>query len=375
MKLVIFGLTITSSWGNGHATLLRGLCRALARRGHRVVFFERDVPYYAMHRDLWELPGVEIRLYPEWTDALPLARQELRDADAGIVTSYCPDGIAASDLVLNLDLPQRVFYDLDTPVTLERLRAGQPIAYVEARRLREFDLVLSYAGGGALRELRERLGVKRAAPLYGSADPEVHRTVEATAQYRGDLSYLGTYAEDRQAALEALFIEPARRMPERRFVIGGASYPQAFPWCANVYFVRHLPPREHAAFFCSSKLTLNVTRRPMAALGYCPSGRLFEAASCGVPMLSDCWAGMDQFFEPGREILIARDTQEAMEMIAAPPERLAKIGAAARRRTLECHTADHRAVELERILEDASSGNAMPQGMHPVEMNRRAAEA
>lgn len=374
MKFVIFGLTITSSWGNGHATLMRGLCRALARRRHRVVFFERDVPYYAAHRDLWELPGADIRLYPDWQDVLPLARKELRDADAGMVTSYCPDGIAASELVLASQLPVRVFYDLDTPVTLERLRANLPIAYVEARRLKEFDLVLSYTGGAAVAELRERLGVRHAMPLYGSADSAVHHPIQAAAKYRGGLSYLGTYAEDRQAALEALFIEPARRMPDRRFVIGGAGYPHAFPWRPNIFFVRHLPPAEHAAFFCASTLTLNVTRRPMAALGCCPSGRLFEAASCGVPVLSDAWEGIENFFEPGREILIARNTREALDIISTPAEELAAIGAAARRRVLECHTAEHRAAELEQILEGslATTPPSLSRAAYPARMDERA---
>lgn len=354
MKLVVFGLSVSSSWGNGHATLWRGLCRALAQRGHQVVFFERDVPYYADHRDLLELPGGgRLCLYPEWEAVLPRARRELRDADVGIVTSYCPDGIAATELVLDSPAPLRVFYDLDTPVTLHSLARGESVAYIGPRGLRDFDLVLSYTGGAALAELRTRLGARRVAPLYGSVDPAVHQPAPALPGYRADLSYLGTYAEDRQAALDALFVEPARRLPERRFLIGGALYPQEFPWTDNIFFLRHVPPGDHPAFYSSSMLTLNVTRRAMAEMGFCPSGRLFEAAACGVPILSDAWEGLDRFFEPGREILVARTTEEAIGALQTPREDLARVARAARERTLEENTAEQRVRDLEIALEAA----------------------
>jgi spore maturation protein CgeB len=356
MKLVIFGLTVSSSWGNGHATLWRGLCRALANRGHEVVFFERDVPYYAAHRDLTRLPGsARLALYESWSQVLPAAWRELEDADAGMVTSYCPDGVAASDLVLSSKARLRVFYDLDTPVTLSCLRAGQPVAYLGPRGLADFDLVLSYTGGEALEQLRHRLGARRVAPLYGSVDPAVHHPVGAVAGYRADLSYLGTYAEDRQTALERLFIEPARRLPGLRFLIGGAQYPESFPWAENIFFARHVPPGEHAAFYSSSRLTLNVTRAAMAEMGYCPSGRLFEAAACGVPILSDGWEGLDHFFQPGGEILVAHSTEEAIQALELPEAELARVGRAARERALSEHTADHRAGELERALAGALS--------------------
>ena len=355
MKLVIFGLTISSSWGNGHATLWRGLCRALARRGHEVVFFERDVPYYALNRDLVALPDGELCLYPNWDDGLPLARWHLADADVAMVTSYCPDGIAASDLVLDSAVSVRTFYDLDTPVTLARLEAGEPVDYIGPRGLGEFDLVLSYTGGRALTELQARLGARRVAPLYGSVDPEVYRRTAPALQYRADLSYMGTYAADRQPALEQLLVEPARRLPERRFLIGGAQYPEAFPWAGNIFFVRHLPPGEHPAFYSSSRLTLNITRAAMAQMGYCPSGRLFEAAACGAPLLSDAWVGLDAFFQPSSEILVAYDTDSAIRALELSDAELARIASRARERTLAEHTADRRAVELESAIEHAAS--------------------
>jgi len=353
MKLVVFGLTVSSSWGNGHATLWRGLIKALVRRGHRVVFFEKDVPYYAGARDLWELPGGELVLYPSWDDVLPYAKSHLADADVAMVTSYCPDGVAAAALVLDSPAQLRTFYDLDTPVTLDGLKRGRPVPYLPADGLGGFDLVLSYTGGDALDQLRGVLGARRTAPLYGHVDPNVHRPVPPLEGRRGDLSYLGTYAEDRQAALEALFIEPARRMPERRFLIAGAQYPHDFPWTPNVYFHRHLPPADHPAFFRSAALTLNVTRRAMAEMGFCPSGRLFEAAACGVPILSDTWPGLDAFLTPGDEILTASTTDEAIAAISLAPDELARIARNARERTLAEHTSERRAAELEALFDAA----------------------
>jgi spore maturation protein CgeB len=359
MKIVIFGLTITSSWGNGHATLWRGLCRALIERGHRVVFFEHDVPYYASTRDLRELPGGELRLYRDWSEARQAARGHLRDADVGIVTSYCPDALEASELVQE-SRALGVFYDLDTPVTLEALRSGEPVAYLGEPGLRDYDLVLSYTGGGTLDELRERLHAKRVAPLYGHVDPDVHHPVAPSDDYRCDLSYLGTYASDRQEALEALFVRPARCFPSRRFILGGAQYPHDFPWTSNIFFRQHLPPDLHPAFFCSSRMTLNVTRRAMARMGFCPSGRLFEAAACGVPLLSDCWEGLETFFAPGEEIVVARTTEQAVGALTLGDAELGRIARAARERTLAEHTSARRAAELERIIAETRAREAVP---------------
>ena len=351
MKLVIFGLTISSAWGNGHATIWRGLCRALSELGHDIIFFERDVPYYAANRDLGEPPGVRLRLYRDWMDVRRDATDACADADVAIVTSYCPDGAEASALVLESGASLRAFYDLDTPVTLSRLKQGDYVSYLPPTGLGDFDLVLSYTGGRALEELQTRLGARRVAPLYGSVDPDAHRKVRANDSLRADLSYLGTYAVDRQRRLEELFIEPARRRPERKFVIGGSQYPADFPWTRNIYYVWHMPPPAHPEFYCSSALTLNVTRGAMAEMGYCPSGRLFEAAACGAPILSDTWEGLETFFEPGREIFVATNTDEALEVLELPPATLARVAEAARARTLAQHTAAARARELEAILD------------------------
>lgn len=352
MKLVVFGLAISSSWGNGHATLWRGLCRALAARGHHVVFFERDVPYYAAHRDLFEIPGGgTLHLYPSWADVAATAARELADADVGMITSFCPDAVDAERAVLETPRPMKVFYDLDTAVTLDRLARGEWVSYIGPHGLAAYDLVLSYTGGRSLRELEARLGARRTAPLYGSVDPLAHQPVAPSDLVRADLSYLGTYAADRQDGVDRLFLEPARRLPARRFVLGGSQYPEGFPWAPNVFYMQHVAPDQHPSFYCSSRLTLNVTRRAMAETGYCPSGRLFEAAACGVPILSDLWEGLDAFFSPGEEILVAHDTDAAVAAVECDARELARVARAARERTLAEHTAAHRAAELEALLE------------------------
>lgn len=365
MKLVIFGLTISSSWGNGHATLWRGLCRALIRRGHEIVFFEKDVPYYAAHRDLLELSGLRLELYSDWRDAAALANRELRDADVGMVTSYCPDAVPASRLVLDSDLEARAYYDLDTPVTLDNFYRGERVDYIPPEGLRGFDLVLSYTGGRALEELRSCFGARRVAPLYGSVDPGVHRPAAPERRFACDLSYLGTYAQDRQALLEKLFLQPAVRLPGRSFQLAGAMYPPDFPWQRNIFHIQHLAPSEHASFYCSSRLTLNITREAMTKFGHCPSGRLFEAAACGVPILSDYWEGLDGFFSPGSEILIAGTvdpTNDAIHAIKRGDHELHRIGQAARDRALSEHTAEKRAEELELLLEKVREESRTVEG-------------
>jgi spore maturation protein CgeB len=351
MKIVVFGLTISSSWGNGHATLWRGLCAGLHRQGHQVIFFERDAEYYAASRDFFDLPGGELVIYDDWENARLQAKSEIASADAAIVTSYCPDAIAASELILSEGRGLKVFYDLDTPVTLASLRNGGSISYIGPRGLADFDLVLSYTGGIALDILQRDLGARRVAPLYGHVDPQVHRPAEPRPHYRADLSYLGTYSADRQQALMALLIEAARRAPERRFLIAGAQYPQDFPWCPNLFFARHLPPSEHPAFFSSSRLTLNVTRRPMAELGWCPSGRLFEAAACGTAILSDVWEGLEAFFTPGQEIFAAADTEAALAALELEDSEIRRVANAALERTLAEHTSEHRSRQLVATLE------------------------
>jgi spore maturation protein CgeB len=351
MRFVVFGLTVSSSWGNGHATIWRGLCKALARSAHSVTFFEKDVPYYSNHRDLSATSDYDLRIYGEWADIEGCARQSIENSDCAIVTSYCPDARSASDLILD-SKTFKIFYDLDTPVTLSELGQERQVYYIPPYGLAPFDLVLSYTGGKALKELSRQLGARRVAPLYGSVDPDTHhRVMETEPRFSADLSYLGTYAADRQSQLEEFFLKPAKSLPDKRFCLAGAMYPVDFPWSSNIFFVRHLPPPEHPAFYSSSALTLNVTRGAMARMGYCPSGRLFEAAACGTPIISDCWEGLDEFFLPNEEILIAKTSDDVVQALNLDESELIALAQASQERTLTSHTAAHRADELVRCIE------------------------
>jgi len=345
-RIAIFGLTVSSSWGNGHATVWRALLRSIAAMGHEAVFFERDVPYYATTRDLHRGDGWELVLYRHWAEIEARAKSALANADVGIVTSYCPDALIASELVLATPDILHVFYDLDTPVTFERLDRGEQVEYLPPDGFARFDLVLSFTGGRALDALQVRLGARKAFPLYGSVDTHAHFPVAPLPNYAADLSYLGTYAPDRQEGVERLLVGAARKLPSKRFVIGGSMYPNDFPWTDNIWFLEHVPPPDHPAFYCSSKLTLNVTRAAMAKFGHCPAGRLFEAAACGTPLLTDTWDGLGDFFDIGKEILCAATTEEAIDAMSIPPDELARIGERARRRALADHTAERRAEQL-----------------------------
>jgi spore maturation protein CgeB len=351
MKFVIFGLTISSSWGNGHATLWRGLMKALTSLGHQVVFFEKEAPWYAMNRDLWDMwDGAGLVLYREWRTAAAKALREVRSADVAIVTSYCPDGREAAALVLDEAPGLKAFYDLDTPVTLARIDQGEQVPYLPDEGLGDFDLVLSYTGGQALEELRRRLGARRTAALYGHVDHYWHKPAPREPWYAADLSYLGTYAADRQAGVERFLIEPARQRPKCDFLVGGSAYPAAIEWPENVRKLEHIPPAHHPSFFCSSRLQLNVTRADMARMGWCPSGRLFEAAACGAAIVSDDWAGLGAFFDPGSEILIARSAEDVIAALDRPDEELRAIGSRARERVLDEHTSVHRARQLIELI-------------------------
>jgi spore maturation protein CgeB len=359
MHFVIFGLSISSAWGNGHATLWRGLLKAMARRGHTAAFYERDLPYYANARDEWEIPpSVSLHIYDSWDYIRVGAERDLARADVALCTSYCPDGTAAARLILDSHATVRAFYDLDTPVTLDAIQAGKAVPYLPPDGLADFDLVLSYTGGRALNELRSKLGARAVAALYGSVDPSTHQPSSATKEPRAALSYLGTYAADRQAALEELFVQAARKAPRLRFVLAGAQYPADFPWSANIFFLQHLPPSAHCALFCSSRATLNITRRAMAQYGYCPSGRLFEAAACGAPILSDEWEGLDAFFTPKKEIFCVRSVDDVLAALELSDMELARVAEAARFRTLAEHTAEHRIAELEAICNRAASSKS-----------------
>ncbi len=352
MKLVVLGLSITSSWGNGHATTYRGLLREFALRGHTVHFLERDQSWYAGHRDYGSDEPVRVSLYSDRSELESVHADEIRAADAVIVGSYVPEGIAIGRWVVANAGGVTAFYDIDTPVTLARLRHG--LDYLEPALIPQYQLYLSFTGGPTLERLEQEWGSPVARPLYCSADPALYFPESVTARW--DLGYLGTYSRDRQPTLQRLLNDTAQRLPDARFVVAGPQYPQEIHWPANVQRREHLPPTEHRSFYNQQRFTLNVTRADMIAAGYSPSVRLFEAAACGTPLITDSWDGLEEFFRPGKEILVARDTDEVEAMLRdLPPTEVARIAEAARQRVLSAHTAAHRAEELERHLVEAGA--------------------
>lgn len=356
MKIVIYGLSITSSWGNGHATTYRSLCRQLAKRGHRIHFVEKDLEWYRSNRDLPDPDFCKVHLYDHWSRSAAELLQLSRDADAIVIGSYFPDAIAATQALLVAGCGPLLFYDIDTPVTLTALRRTGRTSYLNAALIPAYACYLSFTGGPALRELEEVFGAKRAVPFYCSVDPEIHRPVMPCAEYRCDLSYLGTYAQDRQPKLMNLLNDTAARLAQTQFIVAGAQYPEATAWERNVKRIIHLSPPEHPVFYSSSRFTLNLTRSEMVLAGYSPSVRLFEASACGAAILSDSWPGLEAFLTPNVEVLLPRDAYEVADILLFFSEDERKrIGERARERVLEQHTSRRRALEFEEIVENCFS--------------------
>ncbi len=324
-----------------------------------MVFYEKDVPYYASRRDFKSCDYCLLVLYESWERIRWRAIRDARESDAVIVASYCPDGARISDYMLNVPGPLHIFYDLDTPITLHKLERGD-LDYLRRDQVPEFDLYLSFTGGGILSELEQRWGAQRALPLYGCVDPEVYMRVDERPEFRGDLSYMGTHAADREHKLRDLFLKPARRMAQSQFVLGGSLYPREWQWPANVRRFDHIAPGDHAAFYSSSRATLNITRDGMARTGYCPSGRFFEAAACGAPILTDYWEGLESFFTPEDEILVVKKAEDVIEILSCYDGALADIAARARQRTLDEHTGERRAAELISHMEKTASPATAP---------------
>jgi spore maturation protein CgeB len=356
LRIVILGLSITSSWGNGHATTYRSLMRALCRRGHEVLFLERDVPWYAANRDPFDLPAGSVFLYQGVGELRDRWRKDLAAAELVIIGSYVPDGIAVIRLVNSIASGIVAFYDIDTPVTLAGLAAGD-CSYITAELARRFDLYLSFTGGHALQLLERRHGVRVARALYCSVDPERHRPLAAEPVW--DMGYLGTYSADRQPALAELMGTPARRWLAGRFAVAGPLYPAELSWPANLERIEHVGPDRHRLFYGRQRFTLNITRADMVRMGYSPSVRLFEAAACGTPIISDCWPGLDTILAPGKHILVARSGDEVLSYLREFPDRERReLARQARDHVLAHHTAAHRAVALEGYVEEVLNGSA-----------------
>ncbi len=348
LKITILGLSITSSWGNGHATTYRSLVKALAKRGHQVTFLERNMPWYANQRDLHSFPYCTIKLYNSVDELKSIYRTNVEDADCVIVGSFVPDGIGVGLWTQENARGTVAFYDIDTPVTLARIK-NKSCDYLSTDLIPGYDLYLSFTGGPVLEYLETELGSPKAEPLYCSFDPELY--YPQTAHVKWDLGYMGTYSDDRQPTLNKLLVEPARQNAQQRFVVAGPQYPSHIQWPSNVYRIDHMPPDQHREFYASQRFTLNVTRDDMKEWGYSPSVRLFEAAGCATPIISDYWDGLESVFVPGEDILTASDQEEVSHILKTmkEPERK-NIAVNAYIKVLSNHTATHRAMQLEKYL-------------------------
>ena len=363
LRIVIIGLTITSSWGNGHATTYRGLARELTRRGHDLLFLEHDKPWYASNRDMPHPPFGRTKLYPSVDHLKANHLDDVRHADLVVVGSYVSEGVTVGQWVTRTATGLTAFYDIDTPVTLAKLARGD-FEYLSPDLIPRYDMYLSFTGGPTLEKLEHEYGSPRAHPLHCSVDPD-HYYPERRDR-RWDLGYLGTYSADRQPPLEKLLVEPARRWDEGQFVVAGPQYPDSIAWPSNVQRITHLPPSEHRCFYNEQAFTLNITRADMIRAGYSPSVRLFEAAACGVPIITDRWDGLDSFFTIGSEILVADSADDVLQCLReTSEEERRELGMRARAKVLSHHTAHHRAVELENyvINYEAREGRAASRGM------------
>ncbi len=363
--IVILGLSVTSSWGNGHATTYRSLIRGLAARGHRVLFLERDQEWYAGNRDEPQPCGARTELYDSFEDLAARFERDVSQAGLVIVGSFVPEGTRVGEWVSLVARGITAFYDIDTPVTLAKLASGCR-DYITPELIPRYQLYLSFTGGPMLRHIESRYGARIARALYCSVDPDLYRP--ELRPCRWDLGYLGTYSDDRQPILDSLMLEAARQWPQGRFTVAGPLYPQDIRWPTNVDREIHLSPREHPAFYASQKFTLNVTREAMRKAGYSPSVRLFEAGACGVPIISDWWEGLDSLLEPGKEVLISSNSEDTLRFLRDYPEaqRLA-MGEAARSRILAGHTPLRRAIQLEAYVQEAHDHISS----HPSRRNRR----
>ncbi|MDX2162291.1 MAG: glycosyltransferase [bacterium] len=356
-RIVILGLSITSSWGNGHAATYRGLVEALHERGHDVLFLERDTDWYAANRDLPTPPWGETALYHDLDELRTRYTARIEQADLVMVGSYVPEGIAVGRWVTDHADGVTAFYDIDTPITIAAVEAGT-CEYLTRDLIPHYDVYFSFTGGGLLDSLQNVYGAQAARPLYCAVNP-AHYFPEATT-IAWDMGYMGTYSPDRQPALEALMFDPARAWRAGQFVVVGPQYPPDVKFPANMHYVPHLAPPQHRTFYNAQRFTLNLTRREMIRWGYSPSIRLFEAAACATPILTDAWEGLETFFTPGEDILIVQSAADTLAALHDIPEaeRLA-IGRRARARILRTHTPAHRAAEIERWIGSAAAPAAL----------------
>ena len=351
LNIAFFGSSLVSAYWNGAATYYRGIVRALHERGHQVTFYEPDAYDRQQNRDMEDPDWAKVVVYEATEEAAYKCLQQAAEADMVVKAS----GVGVFDEllereVLKLQTEERlvVFWDVDAPATLDRVHHNPEDPFLPL--IPQYDMVLTYGGGDPVVAAYEALGAKKCVPIYNALDTATHFPVEPNERFNCDLAFLGNRLPDREARVEEFFLKPAAAMPDKKFIIGGSGWGDK-PMSTNVTYIGHVYTNDHNAFNCTPKAVLNISRESMARYGFSPATRVFEAAGAGACIITDYWEGIDFFFEPGTEILVAKSGEEVAEILAnLTADKAKSIGKAAYQKVLDAHTYSHRAEQLEKLL-------------------------
>jgi spore maturation protein CgeB len=352
MRIAFFASSLVSAYWNGAATYYRGIVRALHARGHQVDFYEPDAYERQQHRDMPDPSWAKVVVYPATDDGAGRALDSARDADlivkasgVGVFDEFLEGAVAGLKRTSNVV----AFWDVDAPATLDRVHADAADPFLML--IPRYDVVFTYGGGDPVVQAYLELGAQACVPIYNALDPDTHHPVEPDPRFAADLGFLGNRLPDRERRVEEFFLKPAANLPGMQFLLGGAGWGDK-PMTANVRYLDHVYTRDHNIFNCTPRAVLNVSRDSMARYGFSPATRVFEAAGAAACLITDAWEGIEVFFEPNREILVARSGEEVGEhLLRLPPEKRREIGQAAYRRVLAEHTYARRAATVEKVLE------------------------
>ncbi|MCO6187813.1 glycosyltransferase [Rhizobium sp. L1K21] len=351
MKIAFYGSSLLSAYWNGAATYYRGMLKALSARGYEITFYEPDAFDRQSHRDIDPPEWCRVMIYEASIEGLKKAAALAASADIVIKASgvgYEDDILLQSVLDSTHADALTIFWDVDAPATLSELQQtpDHPLRHA----LADIDLVLTYGGGDPVVRQYEALGAKSCRPIYNALDPDTHHPVPKQRRFKADMAFLGNRLPDREARVESFFLEPAAALPMHDFLLGGSGWEDK-PMRANVRYIGHVPTSDHNAFNTSAKAVLNISRSSMATNGFSPATRVFEAAGAGACLITDYWEGIEQFLEPGKEVLVARDGQEVAEIMRGlTGEEAERIGQAALARVLRDHTYAERAAIVDDLL-------------------------
>ena len=363
LKIAFFGSSIVSAYWNGAATYYRGIVKALNKMGHEVTFYEPDIYERQKHRDIDDPDYCRVVVYPKDEVTLRGLLREASEADVVIKAS----GVGAFDDFLEEQVTQLkkednliIFWDVDAPATLDRIEKNKNDPFNEL--IPKFDFILTYGGGQPVIDAYEKNGAKKCIPIYNALDTDTHFPVEPESKFKGSLAFLGNRLPDREKRVEEFFLEPAKNLPEKKFLIGGSGWGDK-PMPHNVDYLGHVYTKDHNAFNCTPMAVLNISRDSMAKYGFSPATRVFEAAGAAACIITDYWEGIDIFFKPNEEILVVKSGEEVEKVLQElTPKRATAIGKAAYKKVLAKHTYDHRAELLEEVISKKLFGEAKTTG-------------